>query len=140
MKTQMESLLAAFACGDHTAKLPLSDFLEEAGRVVEANLLRSDKDCAVANGKIVELKHFRMPKVDNYSGNNTTMVDLGAIKVWFSYKTLIAFKVGVLPKVMCENVWGTVTGKHLNMIDRTCARVAPEEFARLWHEQVNNLN
>ncbi len=134
----MESLLAAFACGDQTAKLPLSDALEEAGRIEEARILRNGIKCAVSDGKIVELKHFRMPEINSYGGNNNTqVVDFGRIRVWFSYKTPVAFQVGNKPKVMCENAWGPTTGKHLVLIDRGCSRVSQEEFARLWNEQVN---
>ena len=36
---------------------------------------------------------------------------------WFSYNALVAFRIGP-HKWVCENQWGTTTGKHLNMIDK----------------------
>lgn len=44
--------------------------------------------------------------------NKLTRVDIGSATVWFSYVTMVAYK---LPgdsenRVVCENVWGTTTG------------------------------
>ena len=36
---------------------------------------------------------------------------------WFSYQTCIAFKRYGYPLRVRENVWGPITGKHLNAID-----------------------
>ena len=52
---------------------------------------------------------------DNY-GVNCLRVDLGAMTLWFSYNTVVAFRSdGARP--VCENQWGPTTGKHLNWID-----------------------
>lgn len=52
---------------------------------------------------------------DNY-GLNTIVVDLGKIDLFYSYKTIVAFSDKDGFKI-CENVWGTTTGKHLNWLD-----------------------
>ena len=49
---------------------------------------------------------------------NFTKINIGALTVWFSYETPIAFKNGTWSTlVVSENVWGPTTGKHLNYID-----------------------
>jgi hypothetical protein len=44
------------------------------------------------------------------------LVEAGTLKLWFSYDTIVAFQSGGT-RVVCENVWSTTTGKHLNWID-----------------------
>lgn len=52
----------------------------------------------------------------NY-GVNALRVQIGSLTLWFSYSTIVAFREpGKLPRV-CENLWGSTTGKHLNAID-----------------------
>jgi len=54
---------------------------------------------------------------DNY-GVNALRLDIGDISLWFSYKTVIAFRDGFNGEiVVSENKWSVVTGKHLNFID-----------------------
>lgn len=49
---------------------------------------------------------------------NYTMVDLGRVRIWFSYSTPIAFNDGTgTGTVVRENVWGPTTGKHINRVD-----------------------
>ena len=66
-----------------------------------------------------------------------TMVVVGNATYWFSYKTLVAFRVGAV-KVVHKNVWSNTTGKHLNEIDGgdTANRVDTEEFERRLKELV----
>jgi hypothetical protein len=59
-----------------------------------------------------------LPKIKNYGTGegNTILVDLGAIDLYFSYQTVVAFQYkGKL--VIRENDWGCTTGKHLNWIN-----------------------
>ncbi len=67
---------------------------------------------------------------------NLTMVTMGDTSMWFSYKTLVAFKVANGPRVVRQNDWAQTTGKHLNAIDGggKSDRVDGETFARLWTE------
>ena len=64
-----------------------------------------------------------------------TKINVGALTVWFSYETPIAFKVDGQPRVVRENIWSTATGKHLNSIDgggkeAKAERVSSVEFNR----------
>jgi hypothetical protein len=89
-----------------------------------------------------------LPKIDNYgqysSGNygvHTQVVDVGPVRVWFSYRTPVAFHVDGKSRVVHRNDWGPTTGKHLNWIDDgdKSARVDHETFTKLWDEQVEPL-
>jgi hypothetical protein len=53
---------------------------------------------------------------DNY-GTHALRVDLGNLELWYSYDTIIAYRDVEDGMVICENVWGTTTGKHLNWIN-----------------------
>lgn len=63
-------------------------------------------------------------RIDGYGGYssqnygvNALRVQIGSLTLWFSYNTIVAFQEpGKLPRV-CENLWGSTTGKHLNSID-----------------------
>jgi hypothetical protein len=48
--------------------------------------------------------------------NNSAVLDIGTLRLYFSYQTVIAFHDGDGLKVS-ENLWSTTTGKHLNAID-----------------------
>lgn len=43
------------------------------------------------------------------------MTDMFGNEFWFSYDTLVAFRIGEFH--IMRNYWGTTTGKHLNWID-----------------------
>lgn len=53
---------------------------------------------------------------DNY-GLNTMQVDLGSLRLYFSYDTIVAYLDDVDGLVVSENAWTVTTGKHLNWID-----------------------
>ena len=62
-----------------------------------------------------------LPTFDVYcektNGLNALVFDLNdSLRVWFSYKTPVAFLANG-KKVVSENQWGPTTGKHLNAID-----------------------
>ena len=51
---------------------------------------------------------------------NFVVVTTETAELFFSYETLVAFRFANDPcpsLVICENVWGPTTGKHLNWID-----------------------
>ena len=54
-------------------------------------------------------------KSDNY-GAHALVFDCNRFRVWFSYKTPVAFSANGRQTVR-ENTWGPTTGKHLNWID-----------------------
>ena len=69
---------------------------------------------------------------------NFTMVDIGRVRIWFSYSTPIAFNDGTgTGTAVRDNVWGPTTGKHLNRVDggdaqAKAARLSSNDFeARL---------
>ena len=65
---------------------------------------------------------------DNY-GAHTLCVDFDSFRLYYSYKTIVAFYDSVLGLVVCENVWGVTTGKHLNWIQSDKKkRVKSEQF------------
>ena len=52
---------------------------------------------------------------DNYGVNSLCFTDERGL-YWFSYKTLVAFKINGEFHII-KNYWGTTTGKHLNWIN-----------------------
>lgn len=65
---------------------------------------------------------------DNY-GAHTLCVDFDSFRLYYSYKTIVAFYDVVTGLVCCENVWGVTTGKHLNWIQPDKKkRVKSEQF------------
>lgn len=73
----------------------------------------------------------------NYSnsnyGTNSTAIKIGSNTYYFSYSTLIAFKIKEEFHIS-QNYWGTTTGKHLNWIN-------PDKSIRETQEEfINNFN
>lgn len=77
-----------------------------------------------------------LPTIESYgeykSGNygaHALRVDIGALTLYFSYSTVIAFRDSDGLKVR-QNDWSTTTGKHLNWIDGgdKKARLTSEQF------------
>lgn len=68
-----------------------------------------------------------------------TSVYTANMTLWFSYETLIAFRIGA-EKVVSENVWTKTTAKHLNEIDRgdKASRVKHDVFLAKWKELTEN--
>jgi hypothetical protein len=55
-----------------------------------------------------------------YSGNgraNAITVNIGDVRLYFSYRTVVAFTTPQTGLVVSENNWSTTTGKHLNWIN-----------------------
>lgn len=76
-----------------------------------------------------------MVKLINVNGNSTrnfTCVQIGGAKgmsLYFSYETIVAFHTFQTGMVICKNIWGTTTGKHLNWLDTDkSTRVCYEDF------------
>lgn len=65
---------------------------------------------------------------DNY-GAHTLCVDFDNFRLYYSYKTIVAYYDLQDGLVCSENVWGTTTGKHLNWIQSDKKkRVKSEQF------------
>jgi len=65
---------------------------------------------------------MNLPTWDTYCDNTTAANVLvfnvtDGLRVWFSYKTPVAFKCHGRPICVRSNDWGPTTGKHLNAID-----------------------
>lgn len=58
-----------------------------------------------------------MPKISQYAGVKSLLLEIGTLSLWFSYQTVIAFKEGNNAIQVRQNDWSMTTGKHLNAID-----------------------
>lgn len=59
------------------------------------------------------------------------------VQLYFSYQTLVAFKVPGYQLVSVENRWGTTTGKHLNWIgEPKDARLSLDDFEKVAKEHL----
>ncbi len=81
----------------------------------------------------VNYRNYGNYSSDNYGSHTLVFTDAKGREFYFSYKTLVAFKVGGQLYVH-QNIWGVTTGKHLNWIDggRKEARLSANEFARVY--------
>lgn len=52
---------------------------------------------------------------DNYGAHTLCFEDANKNKYWYSYETLVAFKIDGEFHII-KNYWGSTTGKHLNWI------------------------
>lgn len=53
---------------------------------------------------------------DNYGAHTLAFEDANGNEYWFSYETLVAFRINGEFHIS-KNYWGTTTGKHLNWIN-----------------------
>ena len=68
------------------------------------------------NVMLIEKWNYMRHSSGNY-GTNAIAIKVGALTLWFSYDTVVAFKVEGGLIVASQNIWGTTTGKHLNVIE-----------------------
>ena len=66
--------------------------------------------------QLPEISSYGDYSSDNY-GVNSLMVDLDTIRLYYSYKTIVAFYTVQTGLIVCENHWSVTTGKHLNWIN-----------------------
>lgn len=67
---------------------------------------------------------------------NYSVVSIGSITLYFSYKVLIAFS-SPFGLVVHINEWGTITGKHLNQVNRDKSiRVDHETFVNNYKQHI----
>lgn len=73
----------------------------------------------------------------DYNGSSASRVNalcltLGSLRIYYSYKTPVAFINSEGALVIRENDWGPITGKHLNSIDKDVKkRISGAEFEAL---------
>jgi hypothetical protein len=66
-----------------------------------------------------------------YNGRpNAIAVGFGALTIYYSYRTAVAFWEDGKGFTLSENLWGTTTGKHLNEISRGAERLPRDEFLK----------
>lgn len=53
---------------------------------------------------------------ENYGTHTLCFIDVVGNQFWFSYDTMVAFKINGEFHII-KNYWGTTTGKHLNWIN-----------------------
>lgn len=89
-----------------------------------------------------------LPRIRNYGqysssnyGAHTLEVTIGSVTMFYSYQTLVAFQDDDGLKV-CQNIWGTTTGKHLNWIDDGDhkSRLSPDAFQAAWNKCLRDHN
>ena len=72
--------------------------------------------------------------IGNYldSSPNTIKVTIGALDIYFSYSTPVAYRTPEDGLVVAQNCWSRTTGRHLTAIDRGARekRIDCEEFSR----------
>ena len=72
---------------------------------------------------------IKLKNMNENSAKNFNMVEMGNKRFYFSYETCVAFYTTGTELVICENIWGTTTGKHLNWLNSdTSIRVKRDEF------------
>lgn len=63
-----------------------------------------------------EVYNYGQYSSDNYGTHCLRFTDAEGNRFWFSYETLVAFRIKGEFHIR-QNVWGTTTGKHLNWIN-----------------------
>lgn len=71
---------------------------------------------------------------------NFKALKLGSITLYYSYDTIIGFCTPNTGLCVTENVWGTTTGRHLNMISEKKDRIPREEFKKRLESIVLDIN
>ena len=59
---------------------------------------------------------------------NTNRVDIGPLRLYFSYETCVAFHLDGQELQVCENIWSKTTGKLLNSLADKQGRLPRAEF------------
>ena len=64
----------------------------------------------------IQVSNYGDYSSDNYGTHSLKFADAFGNEYWFSYHTLVAFRIGGEFHII-KNYWQTTTGKHLNWID-----------------------
>jgi len=76
----------------------------------------------------INISSYVNSKSSNY-GVNSLLVEIGQLDLYFSYRTVVAFRTAATGLVVSDNQWGPTTGKHLNAIESNHdVRVSRSEF------------
>jgi len=75
-----------------------------------------------------------------YYTSNTAEVQIGGLRLYYSYTTLVAFHHSSTGLVCRENEWSVTTGKYLNSIEPDKKkRVSGEEMYKRLREVIEGL-
>lgn len=69
--------------------------------------------------------------------DNLTRVDLGKLRLWFSYETIIALQTQNNDVIISENIWSKTTGRHINIIKEGYKHLQVD--TKTFQEQVDKL-
>ena len=67
-------------------------------------------------------------QIDKEFNDKMTTISIGDYRLYFSYETLVGIKLLGEFTIVHTNIWGSVTGKHLNSIPGIHTRVNSEVF------------
>ena len=88
------------------------------------------------NTKLASVECYVNYSSGNY-GVNALCFSIGSIDIYFSYKTVIAFRSPDTGLVIRENAWRATTGKHLNGINRDhTIRISGTEFEKQFEKML----
>lgn len=76
---------------------------------------------------------MNVPTLESISPN-FNVVQTHNARIWFSYRTMVAFQIENGNLFVRENEWGATTGKHLNAIDggKKETRLDAKTFLEKW--------
>jgi hypothetical protein len=78
---------------------------------------------------LVKTWNYGNYKSENYGSSRA--VRIGDLTLYFSYKTIVAFRESGHSLKIVKNMWSTTTGRHLNCLDRDKERrLEYSEFQR----------
>lgn len=87
---------------------------------------------------MIELKNYGQYSSNNYGSSRS--VKIGKLELFFSYKTIVAFKENDNLKIS-KNIWSKTTGKHLNFInDNKQIRLDHSDFEDELNQVLNKYN
>ena len=79
--------------------------------------------------------------LENSGTINKNLITIGNLKIWFSYETPVAFKLGYEQLICRKNDWNITTGKLLNEIcPNHKERISGEKFEKELNTLLKKLN
>lgn len=70
---------------------------------------------------------------------NFKALKIGSIVIYYSYDTIIGFYTPNTKLCVTENMWGTTTDRHLNMISEKKDRLPRKEFLNILNNTILNI-
>lgn len=89
--------------------------------------------------KFASFSNYGNYSSDNYGAHSLVFNDSNGNKYWFSYDTMVAFRIDGEFHII-KNYWGTTTGKHLNWINKDKSIREDEETFNKNYERLTCQN